>query len=299
MCLLRQYQPGTNLYERREDKKKRAPAWCDRIQWIGDDITQLCYTRCETLKISDHKPVSAMFEIGAQQVVQDKKRTVYDSLIRQLDSWENQAIPKVEIRPPQIELGDQVRFDEPVRRTLTIENIGAVTVVEFHFVPKLSTGLDHATSAAGVRSGLQAGQCGKSWLRITPEMGIIPPGESLDITIEACINASCAHAVQTGAEPLEDILILALENGRDYFVPVQGTYVKSCFGSTIEYLVNVSAGGRCHVQAAMCMPTIATLSSFVFFLLSCAAFRLLPPFAPAFRRARPVKCCRCRKRFGA
>jgi len=237
------YQPGTNLYERREDKKKRAPAWCDRVQWIGDDITQLCYLRCETLKISDHKPVSALFEIGAQQVVQDKKRLVYDSLIRQLDSWENQAIPKVEIRPPQIELG-AVRFDEPVRRTLTIENIGAVTVVEFHFVPKLATGLDHAASAAGVRSGLQSGQCGKSWLRITPEMGIIPPGESLDIVLEACITSSCAHAVQTGAEPLEDILILALENGRDYFIPVQGNYVKSCFGSTIEYLVNTPSPVR-------------------------------------------------------
>lgn len=27
------YQPGTDLYEQRPDKKLRAPAWCDRILW--------------------------------------------------------------------------------------------------------------------------------------------------------------------------------------------------------------------------------------------------------------------------
>jgi hypothetical protein len=27
------YKTGTDFYERREDRKKRFPAWCDRIQW--------------------------------------------------------------------------------------------------------------------------------------------------------------------------------------------------------------------------------------------------------------------------
>lgn len=38
------YKTGTDQYERREDRKKRFPAWCDRIQWItNDDIKQLFY----------------------------------------------------------------------------------------------------------------------------------------------------------------------------------------------------------------------------------------------------------------
>lgn len=249
------YQPGTNLYERREDKKKRCPAWCDRIQWIGEEVVQLSYSRCETLKISDHKPVSALFAVGAKEVVQERKRVVYDSLIRQLDSWENQAIPKVEIRPASVEFGP-VRFDELVRRTITIENTGAVTVVEFHFVPKLATGIDHGASGAGtLRSagvgpssaggsggGANSSSVGKQWLRILPEMGIIPPRESVEITLELLVDSRSSHALQSGADSLDDILILALENGRDYFVPVQGDYVRSCYGSTVEYLVNVSRG---------------------------------------------------------
>ncbi|XP_024988753.1 type IV inositol polyphosphate 5-phosphatase 9 [Cynara cardunculus var. scolymus] len=41
-------------------KKKRAPAWCDRIIWTGEGLKQLLYTRSE-IRLSDHRPVKAMF----------------------------------------------------------------------------------------------------------------------------------------------------------------------------------------------------------------------------------------------
>ncbi|KAI3671875.1 hypothetical protein L1987_87072 [Smallanthus sonchifolius] len=41
-------------------KKKRAPAWCDRIIWTGEGLKQHLYTRSET-RLSDHRPVKAMF----------------------------------------------------------------------------------------------------------------------------------------------------------------------------------------------------------------------------------------------
>ena len=168
----------------------------------------------------------------------------------------------MEIRPASVEFGP-VRFDELVRRTITIENTGAVTVVEFHFVPKMATGIDHGSASgagtlrsAGVAGGANGGgnannnnstSVGKKWLRILPEMGIIPPRESVDITLELLVSSGSSHALQSGQDALEDILILALENGRDYFVPVQGEYVRSCYGSTVEYLVNVS---RAHCRRA-------------------------------------------------
>jgi hypothetical protein len=44
-------------------EKKRTPAWCDRILWKGEHIKQLWYSRHEVLS-SDHRPVSAMFEVN-------------------------------------------------------------------------------------------------------------------------------------------------------------------------------------------------------------------------------------------
>ncbi|XP_072953878.1 type I inositol polyphosphate 5-phosphatase 10-like isoform X1 [Typha angustifolia] len=46
-------------------KKRRTPAWCDRILWRGDGIVQLSYIRGES-KFSDHRPVCAVFivEVG-------------------------------------------------------------------------------------------------------------------------------------------------------------------------------------------------------------------------------------------
>lgn len=187
----------------------------------------------------------ALFELSAKEVINDRKRIVYESLIRQLDSWENQAIPKVDIHPATIDFG-KVVFEELREEKLIIENTGEITVVEFHFVPKLATGIEYAgdkssSSPASGGKGLMPSinTSGKKWLKVVPEFGIIPPHESIEITISMHVTSDSSHELQTGSETLEDILILALENGRDYFIPVQGEYQKSCLGTTIDYLVNV------------------------------------------------------------
>ncbi|XP_021273996.1 type I inositol polyphosphate 5-phosphatase 5 [Herrania umbratica] len=46
-------------------KKRRTPAWCDRILWHGSGIEQLSYVRGES-RFSDHRPVSAVFSVEVE-----------------------------------------------------------------------------------------------------------------------------------------------------------------------------------------------------------------------------------------
>lgn len=98
------FQAGTNLYEQRPDKKLRAPAWCDRILWrCSPDIDakflrQLYYGSVDELLLSDHKPVHALFEVGARTVLRDRRAAVVSDITRQLDSMENRSMPKARSR---------------------------------------------------------------------------------------------------------------------------------------------------------------------------------------------------------
>ncbi|GKV25348.1 hypothetical protein SLEP1_g34800 [Rubroshorea leprosula] len=46
-------------------KKRRTPAWCDRILWRGQGIEQLSYIRGES-RLSDHRPVCAVFSVEVE-----------------------------------------------------------------------------------------------------------------------------------------------------------------------------------------------------------------------------------------
>ncbi|KAL5992321.1 hypothetical protein ACLOJK_013237, partial [Asimina triloba] len=54
-------------------RKRRTPAWCDRILWYGNKIEQLSYIRGES-RFSDHRPVCSVF-VAQVDVYKEKKVT--------------------------------------------------------------------------------------------------------------------------------------------------------------------------------------------------------------------------------
>ena len=102
------YQPGTDLYEARSDKKLRAPAWCDRVLWkensAEDSVRQMNYRRAE-LNISDHRPVCALFNVDTCITDSNKEKKVYQDLLNKVDKWENASAPKVAVENRVIDFG--------------------------------------------------------------------------------------------------------------------------------------------------------------------------------------------------
>lgn len=102
------YQPGTDLYEQRAEKKLRAPAWCDRILYRGA-VRLLRYDRAN-LCPSDHKPVYAAFTVTLKQVVESKERVVYQELVTGLNKYGSSKLPVVTVEGCKIAV-QQIGFE--------------------------------------------------------------------------------------------------------------------------------------------------------------------------------------------
>ena len=131
------YQPGTDFYDQRPEKKLRAPAWCDRVLWVTQDpsfLKQLNYTRSE-LNVSDHKPVMSTFVATIKDVIESEREKVYQSVMKRLDEYDNQSLPMVGLDRTELNFGE-VRYGKSKSLPIRITNTGKV-VAQFRLVPKL------------------------------------------------------------------------------------------------------------------------------------------------------------------
>ena len=132
------YQPGTDVFEQRPEKKLRAPAWCDRILWMSQEpkhVQQITYNRSERPSCSDHKPVYSTLRATIKDVIVERREAIYKELQSLLDRFENQSLPTIGLDRVELDFG-QIRYDQSMTLPIKVTNTGTVCA-QFRFVPKL------------------------------------------------------------------------------------------------------------------------------------------------------------------
>ncbi|KAF9351436.1 hypothetical protein BGX26_010562 [Mortierella sp. AD094] len=214
------YDVGTSTWDSSE--KRRVPSYTDRILWRSkspdkDSVEPHFYKSHMELLISDHKPVSKFLKLKVKTLMHEKQAEVHQAIVRDLDKYENECMPDATLSSSNV-VFEEVRYLEPKKASVTIKNTGQFPA-QYRFKPKL-----------------QDERFCKPWIWANPPVAMIMPGESAKIHLTVMVDNESAPLLNTGKEKMDDILILHLEHGKDYFISVSGSYIRTCFGNSLEWL---------------------------------------------------------------
>lgn len=115
---------------------------------------------------------------------------------------------------------------EPKTVTMTLKNTGT-SIAHWRFVPKLE----------------ETRAC-KRWMSFSPALGMLLPGEEVAVELSAVVDANTADALNASRETLDDIVVLRIENGKDFFIVIKASFARSCFGMSLAQLVCATAPVR-------------------------------------------------------
>ncbi len=224
------------------------------------------YTSHQRVLSSDHKPLDAVFTLDYDAVDPELKATIHQEVARELDKAENEGRPavtivvdhhrdsettKIDPSAPSFEgvsFGD-VKYDHPKTRNVTIANTGRV--------PATVGFVDRSTD-----TGQPGGVC-PPWLNIhfdrpsdnknsnpgALQEYTLETGDAVNIEITLHVtDMELVRRLNDGLENLEDVLVLRIHNGRDYFLHLRGTWLQSAFGRSIDKLVRIPEGGVRRLQ---------------------------------------------------
>lgn len=205
-------------------EKRRAPSWTDRILWKKSRVDSpeqerlelLDYTHCMNMMMSDHKPVRALMSMNIRKIDSRLQKKTHDALVQQLKESQD-AQPRGEISTSYVDF-EKVHFLEYKEKTILLENTGRVLTL-FRFLPK--------NDEVNILP---------PWLQVSPISGVLAPGERAVIRFEVMVDPTISAPLNRGEQKIEDILILRLENSKDFFISISGDYVPTCFGVPLERL---------------------------------------------------------------
>ncbi|KAL1835669.1 hypothetical protein VTJ49DRAFT_6252 [Mycothermus thermophilus] len=220
------------------------------------------YTSHQRITSSDHKPVSAVFNIHFDAAVPELKAKVHAEVARLLDRAENEGRPVVtvvldhhdgrsaqngsESSSPQVDFGD-IEFLKKSSASLTLANTGGVpATVSFVEKPGAEDSGDESSQPPWLTTWFvhtEAPENDTESVDLGKEV-TLQPGETLSAVLDVLIDdIGHARMLNEGEATLEDVLVLRVANGRDHFIPARASWSPTSVGRSVEELIRVPDGG--------------------------------------------------------
>lgn len=220
----------------------------------ADPIKLDMYTSHQRITSSDHKPVAAIFTLDIDAVVPDLKAEVYADVARDLDRAENEGRPSITVVSEGSQSGHEVvdfgkiRYLERRTAHLTLANTGRVPAT-LSFVERPNTdepgdgSSDHRRWLATLLSGAEVSGAAEEAVDLGKEV-TLEPGETVNATIAVLVDQlTLGKMLNEGRASLEEVLVLRVTDGRDYFLSVRAAWLPTCVGRSIDELIRVPDGG--------------------------------------------------------
>lgn len=268
--VLFEYDPDTDgvqdEYDAVEDESKNSEIL---VTQAGFDVRLHLdnYSSHQRVLSSDHKPLDALFTLTYDAVDPDLKMKVHQEVARELDKAENEGRPTVTVvidhnqdnkvnieskadiqRFEGVNFGE-VRYDCPKIRNITIANTGRVPA---------TIGFVDRTVDPGPSGGVAP-----SWLKISFDRAsdnrnenpnalreyTLEPGDAANVELTLHVtDVPLVRKLNDRNESLEDVLVLRIHDGRDYFLPLRGVWLQSVMGRSLDELVRIPEGGVRRLQ---------------------------------------------------
>ncbi|KAK2460857.1 hypothetical protein APHAL10511_007327 [Amanita phalloides] len=214
---------------------KRKPAWTDRILSLAGSsaqIRQLSYTSDPQITMSDHRPVTANFEINIGfWDTQEYQLVIYKLMSEVRHMEETVGRTPLKVLTPSIDFG-KVRYMQPSIRNVKVQNNGNLPAA-YRFVPIHGEGSIHPP-----------------WLHIEPMIGIVHPNGIAEITFTILVDNSTAPMLNLAEKILKGAVILHSMLGKDHFISITGEYQYTCFSTSLTRLTRLTGPARtlqsCH-----------------------------------------------------
>lgn len=223
----------------------------------GDSSIRLdYYTSHQGVLSSDHKPLVAGFTLELDGVEPQLKAQVHQEVVRELDKAENESRPgltvvvdnpsrksaKAEEDPHSVDFGD-VCLDDPVSRSLTVANTSGVPATFSFQKPERSDDSEASWLDYRVEKSQHDHSDDHDQVSRSSECTLLP-GDIAMIEITAWVREiPLVRLLNSGQVKLEEVLLLRVKDGRDFFISAYGNWLPTAFGRSLDELTVIPEAG--------------------------------------------------------